>query len=160
MKLHLTLGRKLLLLVAIPLAGAVIFAGAVVLRLAWEAHGLRRLDTFVQLTGDLVALRQALGSEQIDSWNRYGNPNGRSSFQSHIDRTEIAFARLKQTADSPAAIRLFPAHIREPLAEVAASTHQLNAARTYFLTQPTNGVRSATLAISVPPCPGRSPRCR
>lgn len=148
MKLHLTLGRKLLLLVAIPLAGAVIFAGAVVLRLAWEAHGLRRLDTFVQLTDDLVALRQALGAEQVDTWNRYGNPNGRASFQSHIDKTEIASARLKQTADSPAAIRLFPAHIREPLAEVAASAQQLNAARTYFLTQPTNGVRSAPLAIS------------
>ncbi|HTO03102.1 MAG TPA: methyl-accepting chemotaxis protein [Opitutus sp.] len=148
MKLQLTLGRKLLLLVAIPLAGAVIFAGAVALRLAWEAHGLRRLDTLVQLTGDLVALRQALGAEQVDTWNRYGNPNGRSSFQSHIDKSDTAFARLKQTADSSSALRVFSTHLREPLSEVVTSAQQLNAARTYFLNQPTDGLRSATDALS------------
>lgn len=148
MKLHLTLGRRLVLLVAIPLTGAVIFAGAIVLRLAWDAYTFNRLDTFVEFTTDLVGLRRSLAAEQLQTSNLYDDPNGRAALQSHVGQTEIVLAKLKAAASSEAAAKLYPADVRREIGELAAAVDQLSAARSFFLRQSVGGLRTAADAVA------------
>ena len=146
MKLHFTLGRKLLLLVAIPLAGAVVFASAVVVRLALEARELRRLNTSVNFTADLIELRRSLAAEQIATWDLYGDLNGRAHLQAQVNKTELAFGELKRSASSASPTELSSPQIRDTVNQVIGRIEQLSTARSFFLRQNVNAARSTNEA--------------
>lgn len=146
--MNLTLGRKLFLLAVIPLTGAVIFAGAILIRLATEARSLQRLDSYVRFTGDLVTLRRALAAEQIASWNLYSDTNGRSALQTRINETDVAFTTVKRSASSAAAAKLYSTPVRHAFSFVDAAVESLGATRSYFLYQSAGGAAAADITVA------------
>lgn len=83
MRLRLSLRRQLILLVGLPLAGALTFSGVILVRLALEARALRHTVELVELIRDIVSLRGALLAELAATWDRY-------SSQSHVSIDEFA----------------------------------------------------------------------
>ena len=137
--MNLTLGRKLFLLVAIPLTGAVIFAGAILIRYASEARSIRRLAAVVRFTEDLVTVRRSLAAEQWASRNVYGGASAHKNLRSRIEETDVAFAALKRAATSTAGTELNSAGIRDTFASVVSGVQRLETTRSYFLRQKTGG---------------------
>lgn len=149
MKLHLSLDRKLFLLAAIPLAGVLLFAGAILLRLGWEAHLLNRLDPVVTATADLVGLRRALAAEQADTWDLYTDPSRHSLYPAHIHETDTSLARLHTRLEAADASLRFSTDIRRALSALASAGPRLAETRAFFRTQSAGGDRAGNPASAL-----------
>jgi len=95
MKLKLSIDRKLLLLVALPLGGALIFAGIGIARLVLDASRLQRMDSFVELTGGLAKLRATYLAEQRAAWDIYSDPVQASVYRDRVDDATQAQSQLR-----------------------------------------------------------------
>lgn len=131
MKLDLALNRKLLLLVAVPLAGALIFVGIQVGRHLLELRTLGRVESAVGLSSDLDALRQNLLVEQRDVSDMTQETNRRLAYRDHANLTDASIGKLRArfAGDDSALER---ANVRDALAAVFAAHERLPDARTYF----------------------------
>lgn len=95
MKIKLSIDRKLLLFVSIPLVGALIFAGIGLTRLALDARNLNRIDTFVDITVGLTRVRQAFLAEQRTAWDLSSDPAQATAYREQISDTTQALMSLK-----------------------------------------------------------------
>jgi methyl-accepting chemotaxis protein len=145
---RLSLQRKLLGLVAIPLAGALIFSGVVVGRLVFESRQIDRLEAVVATTRDLVEIRGALAAEHVDTWEIYREANPVETFRAHIEQTKAAFARLRaHLAAGPAASLVTP-ELREVVTALVSDHGRLDEVRNFFAPQSPRGDRLGAAALS------------
>lgn len=146
MNLNLSLHRKLLLLVAIPLAGALVFSGIEVVRTARAARALVRLEPFVDFTADLGHLRQSLLAEQRASWDLYSDGGQAGALQRQGDRTAEITRQLSARLAGRDAAWFSPA-IREAAANVVSACGRLSEARDFFARQGPDADRNDPAAV-------------
>lgn len=147
MNFTFSLDRRLLLLVAIPLTGALIFAGIEVIRAARASYNLSRLGTFIDVTADLATLRHHLLAEQRESWDLYGDKSRLATYQRHIDGSTAAVRQLSDRLTHSRSARLDPS-MRDGVAALLAGCGRLDDARNHFLNQSTDGRRTSPVAVA------------
>lgn len=155
MELKLPIDRKLLLLVAIPLAGALIFSGLGLGRLALDEHRLRRLDSFVDFAADLVRLRQACLTEQRAAWDLYRDSGQRVSYRNSINDTDAAITALKSRLQAGDYTSLYNQETREAMGLLLSTHEGMTDARNFFSHQSAADDRTAPPALA-----GRTPYAR
>src|SRR5688572_2528256 len=92
---NFSLHRKLLLLVAIPLGGALVFASIQAVRHMSDVRHLQRAQAAVDFVADLGALRQAVLAERRAAADFLREPGRPPAYRGHIDRTDAAFAAIR-----------------------------------------------------------------
>jgi Methyl-accepting chemotaxis protein len=127
MRLRLSLRQKLLLVVALPLVGALVFSGVTIVRLAFDARTLRHTHEVVELTAELVSLRRALLAELASASDR-----DHLALASQIDETDAARTRLFAHLALPRLDRHLPHETRPPIAAFRRALETLPAARNAF----------------------------
>ncbi len=142
MRLHLSLRRKLLLLVALPLAGALIFSGVAIVRLAFASRALQHTGEFVDLTAELVSFRGALLAEQAGTWDRY-NPSHPTSFEQLVEDTDTAARRFFDHLGTPRVARLLSTSVTHEAAALRRDIENLSEPRRFFTAHDRNASRIA-----------------
>lgn len=132
MKLNLSLHRKLLLLVAVPLGGALVFAGIEIGRYAVALRKLDRADAAAGLAADLGSLRVALLEERRDVADIPQEPARIAAYREHINHTAIAAARLRAQLATGATPALARTDVREALTALLAAHDRLAEPRSQF----------------------------
>lgn len=148
MKFHLSLDRKLLLLVAIPLAGALVFAGIELVRAVSAVRTLSRLESFVDFTADLGQLRHSLLVEKRETWDLYSDRTRLIAYQRQIDTTTAAVHRLSARLAARDAARFNP-EIRDAATALLTASARLGEVRDYFLRQDGGSSRSDPAATAL-----------
>jgi hypothetical protein len=136
-----SLNRKLFVLVAIPLAGALIFSATEIYRVGRQEFHLQRVDSLVEFTGRLVQLQHGLLLEQRDSAELYSDGGRVSSYRMRIDDTTALLGQLRglRNAGRPPLDRT---DARTAVDAILAGGEELREVRTYFLKQ-SGGANSA-----------------
>lgn len=130
--MNLSLKRKLVLLVSIPLTGAAIFAGIGLFGLAQDDLDLRRIENVTEWTTLLARLRETALSEQRDTWDLYRDPVARAAYREHIDATTAAAGELRAALARRPLESRFGAAPAQAVASAVQSYEQLADARGYF----------------------------
>lgn len=149
MKLDLALDRKLLLLVGIPLGGALIFAGILIGRLFVDLYALHRADTTLDLMTDLAAVRQAVLAEQRDSWDLYSDVTRGAAYRGDAETTSTVLSHLKaRTADLNIGSH-YGADAATAISGVLAISEPLSGTRDFFNAKSSGGdpMESAAVAL-------------
>lgn len=132
MSLQLTLHRRLLLLVSIPLGGALIFSGIELGQRTRDVLRLRRIAAAADLTADLVQVHAALVAEQRDSWDVTGDAKRIPAFRRDAAETDARIAALQAAAAAEGGASGNAPALTDALAAVAAIPGRLASARTLF----------------------------
>ncbi len=143
MRLHLSLRRQLILLVALPLAGALLFSGVAIVRLALDARALRHTAGLVELTSDIVSLRRALLAELAATWDRY-DPGAQISLSQLTQETDAAAQRLSAHLVSPPIASLVSDQVRTDAAALHRLVGSLSTSRSFFATHDRTASRFAS----------------
>ncbi len=128
MKLEIPLHRKLLLLVLIPLGGALVFSGIELIRQLRAAGEVAHGQAIAGLVEQVASIRQDLLIEQRDSWDLYRDPGRAPVYREHAAATTIALAQLARNFS--AVSKRAPA--AEALASLVAAAGKLDEARQFF----------------------------
>ena len=147
--MNLSLNRKLVLLACIPLAGATIFAGLGLWRLARDDFDFRRIEREVHLTTLLAQLRAAALAEQRDTWDLFRDPAARAAYREHIELTSNAASALRAALASGNLAREYGTDAAQALASALAGYAQLADAREFFTTAAPNRAPYAADAQSM-----------
>ena len=142
MRLHLSLSRQLVLLVALPLAGALIFSGVAIVRLAFDARALRHTASLVELTSEVVSLRRALLAEMAATWDRY-DPGVQVPLDGLARETDSVAQRLSAHFASPRIGSLVSEEVRTQAATLHRLVDGLSSPRSFFATHDRSAPRSA-----------------
>ena len=148
MKLKLPIDRKLLLLVSLPLVGAMIFAGIGIARLATQEHRLSRLDSFVEFAADLAQLRQACLAEQRSAWDLYSDANEGAAYRDRVNETNRTTSQLKSHLASANNATLYGQEILTSSSALLATSDGLKDVRDYFSGQTDKNDRVSQAARS------------
>ena len=143
MEFKLPIDRKLLLLVAIPLAGALIFSALGLGRLALEERALSRLDSIVDLTAELARLRQSGLTEQRAAWDLYRDAGERAAYRERINDTAAAIKPLQARVQNGDFVSADNQEIRNALSGLLAAHEGLTEARNFFSSQSATDDRAA-----------------
>lgn len=133
MRLRLSLRRQLILLVALPLAGALIFSGVAIVRLALDSSSLRQTGEFVELTADVVSLRRALLAEKAATWDRY-TPDAKIAWSELVEETDSAARRLSTRLATPSLARHVSEQVRNEARNLQQLVDGLSSSRSFFAT--------------------------
>jgi len=131
MRLRLSLRRQLVLLVALPLAGALTFSGLTIVRLSLDARALRHTAELVELTRDIVFLRSALLAELAATWDRYSS-HTHVSIDEFARDTDSAAQRLAAHLASPNVAPLVSEQVRADAAALQRLLVGLSDSRSFF----------------------------
>ena len=132
MKLNLSLHRKLLLLVAIPLSGALIFSGVEIGRLLLESRKLSRVRSAAELAAELGVFKLALLAEERDAADMAYDPSRAIAYRDRVNVTIASAAQLQARLAKGEFAATRRADVRDALASMFAAHDRLNEARDYF----------------------------
>jgi methyl-accepting chemotaxis protein len=130
MKINLALHRKLLLLVAIPLCGALLFAGIQITRSLLELRTLARVSAAVDFAAELGAARHALLAEQRDAADLSLDSRHGNAYRDHIGATTAAVAKLRTRLADDAIVQR--TEVRDATSAILAAHERLTDARNFF----------------------------
>ncbi|ACB76855.1 methyl-accepting chemotaxis protein [Opitutus terrae] len=130
--MNLSLARKLQLLVAIPLAGALIFSGIEWVRALAAVRQLKRVAASVELTADLAAVRAGLLAEQRESWDLYTDANRLITYRRNAELTADAVRRVAARLNQGSAL---DQDVRDAVRALLTACDGLREARDYFSTR-------------------------
>jgi hypothetical protein len=130
MKLHLhfSLSQKLLLLVAAPLAGALIFSGIQIGRQALALRQLHRVEAAIELDAGLGEIHQALLAERRAASSASGTIDA-AGYQQQIEATRTARDRLRARLQSAPPPALDRPEVRDAMVSVMEAQERLGEAR-------------------------------
>lgn len=132
MNLNLSLHRKLLLLVAVPLGGALVFAGIEIGRHAIALRKLDRVDAAAVLAADLGSLRLALLEERRDVADIPQEPARMVVYREHINHTTAVASRIRAQLTAGATPALARSDVRRALTALLAAHDRLVEPRNLF----------------------------
>jgi methyl-accepting chemotaxis protein len=145
MKLHLSLSHKLLLLVAAPLGGALIFSGIQVGRSALALRQLTRVEAAIDFDAGLGTIYQALLAERRAASTATGAIDV-AVYRRRIEATLAAMDRMRARLESAPPPALTRPEMRDAMASVTATQARLGEARDVFMRPGAAGTSEARTA--------------
>ena len=133
MNLNLSLHRKLLLLVAVPLGGALVFAGIEIGRHTVALRKLDRADAAAGLAAELGSLRVALLEERRDVADIPQEPARIAAYREHINHTATVATRIRAQLATGAMPALARTDVREALTALLAAHDRLAEPRSQLI---------------------------
>lgn len=143
MHLNLSLHRKLLLLVAVPLVGALVFAGIEIGRYVVALRKLDRADAAAALVADFGQLRLALLQERRDVTDTPQEPGRVTAYHEHINNSIATVSRIRAQLATEAVPAFARPDVREAVTGLFAAIDRLSETRNYFARTTTGAGSSA-----------------
>ena len=138
MKLKFSLYQKLLLLVAIPLGGALIFGGIQTVRHVLALRQLHRASAAVDFATDLGALRRAVLDERREISDLAQDVSRLPAYRDGVERTVTAAGRIRARLTANTTPAFARADVREASSALLLAHDRLGEARTFFARPPAN----------------------